>query len=156
MMLPVEIEDRRLEIEAQIESLGAQLIEIGFRHTGSRGVLTILVDKPGGIQLEECAEINRVLGDFLDRENLMAGAYNLEVNSPGLDRPLKTQKDFLRTAGEPVKVFYREESGRMMDFVGEVVLAEQEIVEFKNAKTGVLVRLPLESIVKAVRHIGFK
>ena len=165
IMLPLEIQNRLEEIRSQIEDLGAELIDISVRHAGSRSVLTVLVDKPGGVTLENCVEINRKLSFYFDELSkrtaefegsdlgVISGPYYLEVNSPGLDRPLKTEKDFLRAVGETVKIVSKDPAGVVMTTLGEVLSVNQGMVELKSSRDGSLMFVPLEAIIKAAREI---
>lgn len=150
-MLPFEIENRLSEIRTEIERRGAELIEASFRRNGPRGVLTFIVDKPGGITLDECAAINRALseGDFIQ------GSYLLEVNSPGLDRPLKTDRDFERAMGETISVTYRDPEGRVRAVTGELLAFADRTAELRDPAGGVKL-IGLDEIVKAVREITYK
>lgn len=152
-MLPIEIESRLEEIKRLIEVVGAELIDISLRRSGSRSVLTVLVDKAGGVTLDECADINRRLGFFLDETGFSQNPYSLEVNSPGLDRPLKTEKDFLRVVGQRIRVIVVDESKKSYVYTGEVLSVREGILELKADKNEPLLFLPLATIVKAVRDI---
>jgi ribosome maturation factor RimP len=65
---------------------------------------SIPVDKPPGITLDECAQLNREIGRILDEQEILQQAYVLEVASPGLDRPMKSSADFQRNLGKLVKI----------------------------------------------------
>ncbi|OGW90731.1 MAG: hypothetical protein A3D28_04130 [Omnitrophica bacterium RIFCSPHIGHO2_02_FULL_63_14] len=145
-MLPFEIENRLPEIRTEIERQGAELVEASFRGAGAHGVLTFIVDKPGGITLDECAAINRALGGMLD-----CSSYLLEVNSPGLDRPLKTDRDFERAMGETLSVTYRDPEGRVRTVTGEVTAFTNRTAEILGAAGSVVVGL--DQVVRAVRKI---
>ena len=156
-MLPIEIENHRQEIEARLEMFGAWLVDLSFRKSSGRGVLTVTADKKGGITLDDCAAINRSLSQFFDE--LSCGAldsgYYLEVNSPGLDRPIKTPADFLRVMGQNVKVIVRESPARTLEMVGEVSAVKEDSVTISKIKDGAAVELPMSAIVRAVREIKF-
>ncbi len=155
MSLPFEIERHLGEIEAEIGRLGAELVEVTFRRSGGRGVLTILADKRGGITLEDCAVINRHLGDLLDalgeKDAVIQTPYILEVNSPGLDRLLKTAKDFSRAIGDQLRVVHRDETGKISTLIGEVVAADESGLELQVGDKRI--RVALDPIIKAVRDI---
>ena len=149
-MLPLEIESRLPEIQTEIERFGAELVEISFRKSGGRSVLMVLADKAGGITLEDCAKINRALGA------LTGVLYDLEVNSPGLDRSLRTRHDFLRVLGEPVRLTFKSLDGRIETLVGRVLSVTEEALECQWALAEPPVILPMASLVKAVREINLK
>jgi ribosome maturation factor RimP len=163
-MLPFEIENRLGEIRAKVEAQGAELIEIVVRHASGRQVLAIIADKRGGISLEDCAAISRSLGDYFDEvqaegaAGFFASSYFLEVSSPGLDRPLKTEKDFTRVVGETLRFVYRDPLGRVLDDEGHLdrvmdgVLCFSRLSRFRGGE--LFVRL--DAMVKAKRQIKFK
>ena len=153
-MLPFEIENKRQNIQDEVEKLGAELVEILFRRSGGRSVVTILADKTGGITLDDCAAINHRLSPLFDE--LVEGSYFLEVNSPGLDRPMRSEKDFLRAVGGRVRLVCRGENGGTSVYVGKLVSAKDNQVEVQLDKDGSSLKLPIESMVKAVREIKIK
>ena len=156
-MLPIEIENHQQEIEARLETFGAWLVDLSFRKSSGRGVLTVIADKKGGITLDECAAINHSLSNFFDEHSCTAldAGYYLEVNSPGLDRPIKTPADFLRVMGQKVKVIMRESPTRTLEIIGEVLAVKEDSVTLKKIKDGAAVELPMSAIVRAVREIKF-
>ena len=158
-MLPFEIEKNYESIRAEVEKLGAELVEITFRRMGARHVLTVTADKEGGITLDDCASINRRLGDFLDQaaeglaEPLLQGSYDLEVVSPGLDRPLKTEKDFSRAIGEIVRMTFKKEADGIATWTGKVLGANSAGIELQ-LKDGAKKLIALNQIINAHREIG--
>jgi ribosome maturation factor RimP len=86
---------------------GVDLIEKDLFSAGRRKILRIFIDKDGGVNVEDCASTSRYLSEELDLETnigLIDGAYTVEVSSPGLDRPLKTKRDFERNLGRVLRV----------------------------------------------------
>jgi hypothetical protein len=81
-----------------------ELVETEFVRENSDWYLRVYIDKPGGINIDDCERLSREFSDLLDREDFILQAYILEVSSPGLDRPLKTEADFRRYAGELLEV----------------------------------------------------
>ncbi|MDD5130217.1 MAG: hypothetical protein PHS66_04100 [Candidatus Omnitrophica bacterium] len=91
---------------AFLESAGLELVELVYKFDGKKIILTVLADKQqGAITLQECAVACRQLKNLLEEKNIIDTDYILEVASPGLDRLLKTQKDFLRVLNKEA-VFY--------------------------------------------------
>jgi ribosome maturation factor RimP len=89
------------------ERAGVYLIEKDLFGAGKRKILRIFIDKDGGVNIEDCASVSRCLSEELDKEenlDLIEGAYTIEVSSPGLDRPLKTKKDFERNLGRKLRI----------------------------------------------------
>jgi len=95
-----------------VEGNGFELIEVETVGFGARTLVKIIVDRPGGILLEECASVSRELSQLLDDADLIPHRYTLEVSSPGLDRPLVTETDFRRRLGEVVRVCFLKADGR--------------------------------------------
>ena len=150
-MLPQEIENRIGEIRSQIESAGAELVDIQFHRGRGRSVLSILADKEGGISLDECAEINRRLSEYFE---FLEGSFLLEVSSPGLDRPLTSEKDFSRRMGEKVKVTFRDTTGKTATWTGKLVGVQNQVIEME-LKDGARKAIGLNQILKAIREITF-
>lgn len=163
-MLPFEIEKRMDEIRGEIAHMGAELVDISLHRTGSRSVLTVIVDKDGGVTLDDCVAINQRLGRYFDglesaggSGGVFGGAYFLEVNSPGLDRPLRTERDFERVVGERVRLHHPDERGIVQTYIGRVLSVQNGTVELKDEKKNAPIRFfSVGQIVKAVREIGFK
>ncbi len=71
-----------------------ELVDVEYVKEGSNWYLRVYIDKPGGINVDDCELISRALSDLLDEKDYIEDAYILEVSSPGLGRPLKKEKDF--------------------------------------------------------------
>jgi ribosome maturation factor RimP len=87
-----------------LDDLGFELVDIELRGHRKDLVLTIFIDKEGGVNLDDCAEASHEVGTLLDVEDAIPGSYRLEVSSPGLDRPLKKAGDYKRFAGKLIKL----------------------------------------------------
>ena len=88
---------------------GFDLIELNVRRHGSEIVVQILADRPtGGISMEECSFLNRKIVDVFDAQTAIAEEYSLELSSPGLDRPLRREADYLRFEGQAVSITLKE------------------------------------------------
>jgi ribosome maturation factor RimP len=89
-----------------VEATGHDLEDLSVSPAGRRKIVRVVVDKDGGITLDDVAEVSRVVSDVLDTpeaEQLLAGAYTLEVTSPGVDRPLTAARHWRRSVGRLVK-----------------------------------------------------
>ena len=91
-------------VEPILQEMGFELIDVEFLHSQGRWILRLTVDREGGITVDDCAKVSRELGDLLDVKDLIRQRYFFEVSSPGLDRPLKREKDLLRALGKKIKV----------------------------------------------------
>jgi ribosome maturation factor RimP len=116
-------------------------------------VLRLYIDKPGGIMLDDCADVSRELSELLDVEEVIQGHYSLEVSSPGLNRPLTKPADYERFAGRLVKIrtfeMLADSAGnRRKTFLGELLGLTNGIVSLKLVE-GQNAELPLDRIAKA-------
>ncbi len=91
-------------IEPIVTGLGYEVVDIEFKPHPKNGLLRVYIDQPRGIQLEDCEVVSRQISAMLDVEDPIPGHFNLEISSPGLDRPLRKMEDFERFAGETVKI----------------------------------------------------
>ncbi len=134
--------------EEYLKAQGLELVDIICRYEGRDLFLRILADRPeGGINMDECAMINKELGAVLEEKNIVQERYILEVSSPGLDRPLKTRGDFNRNLNSKAKFFLNEPINEKIEWDGIIkVAAENEILVDIN---GTEVAIPLSKINKA-------
>ena len=87
-----------------VEKNGFELWDVEYVKEGGNWYLRAYIDKPGGINVEDCEVVSRELSDILDEKDYIDEAYILEVSSPGLGRPLKKEKDFARSIGKEVEI----------------------------------------------------
>ena len=117
---------RREEYEAKTEALlqpmvderGFELVDVEYVKEGSNSYLRAFIDKPGGISIDDIEPISRELSEKLDQEDFISDAYILEVSSPGLGRPLKKDKDFVRSIGEEIEIHLYRAINKQKEFVG--------------------------------------
>lgn len=131
-----------------LERMGMELVEVQFRRESQGWVVRLFIDREGGVTVDDCAAASRALDDWLEAEDFIDCAYNLEVSSPGLERPLKTDRDFLRAVGKRVRVKLRPaggEPGGALYGTLEGLEGDSVVVEIDGARR-VLQR---ERIVKA-------
>jgi len=91
-------------VEPIVEELGFELVDVEYVTERGRHILRIYVDKEGGITVDECAQVSNEIGDLIDVRGIISHGYVLEVSSPGLNRPLRKEKDFLWALGRKVKL----------------------------------------------------
>lgn len=119
-------------IEPVVEGLGYEVVDIEFQPHPKNGVLRIYIDHEDGIQLDDCTAVSHQISAMLDVEDPIPGHFNLEISSPGLDRPLRKAEDFERFAGETVKIKLgmptiegqRNFTGKLLGFKDNEVLIE--------------------------------
>jgi len=87
-----------------VASLDCELVGIEYARQGNRGVLRVYIDKENGVDVSDCQRVSHQLSGVLDVEDVIQGQYQLEVSSPGLDRPLFTLEHFERFAGYKAKL----------------------------------------------------
>jgi ribosome maturation factor RimP len=109
----LKVEDIIFELAKPIaEQNSYELVDVEFLKEGSSWYLRIYIDKPGGISIDDCQIVSEGLSDILDKKDPIEQAYFLEVSSPGLERPLKTQRDFDKYKGEDVELkFFKPIAG---------------------------------------------
>jgi len=91
-------------VRSVVEAAGQELVEIALHRGKGRQVLSVTVDREGGVDLDTIAQTSERISRRLDLEGFAPGPYALEVSSPGIERPLKEPRDFWRRVGEKVKV----------------------------------------------------
>ena len=100
-----EIIDRVFRIaEPLAAAMAYEIVDVEYEKAGSEWYLRIYADREGGFTLDDCVAFSHALDEKLDEEDLIEGAYHLQVSSPGLDRPLIKDRDFERKLGELVEV----------------------------------------------------
>ena len=91
-------------IESGLLAKGLELIDVEFKKEGKNWVLRIYIDRESGVTLEDCQKVSRLAGDLIEVEDVIEPVYILEVSSPGLNRVLKKEKDFLMYSGKKIYV----------------------------------------------------
>ena len=91
-------------IEPGLLAKGLELVDVEFKKEGKNWVLRIYIDREGGVTLEDCQKVSRLVGDLIEVEDVIEPVYTLEVSSPGLNRVLKKEKDFLKYSGKKINV----------------------------------------------------
>lgn len=158
-MVPLE---RIREIAARVAGgLGLEIDDVVLRHEHGQDVLRVVVDRPGpaatpeeSVSIADCESVSRDLGTILDVEDLLPDRYTLEVTSPGLDRPLRDARDYVRFAGRLAKLVTREPVNRQTAFAGRLRGVDGDEVVFE-AEGGKMVRLPLALISRGRLDVEF-
>ena len=141
-------------VEPFAEQLGYELVGVEYEvKKGSDNELVIYIDKDGGVDLDDCEKLSRLIDEPIDELDPVEEAYVLCVSSPGLDRPLKTDKDFKRAVGKDIdlKLYKKDESGKK-EYVAKLLGYDETTVcveingdkrEF-DKKTIALIRLHID------------
>ena len=91
-------------IEPGLLANGLELVDVEFKKEGKNWILRIYIDREGGVTLSDCQKVSRLAGDLIEVEEVIEPVYTLEVSSPGLNRVLKKEKDFLKYSGKKIYV----------------------------------------------------
>ncbi len=121
-------------IKNEVERLGYEFVDLKYGRGGRKWFLQVFCDKPGGLALNDCEKISRELGYELDRHGeLLKHSYNLEVSSPGLDRPLKSEDDFKKHMGQDIIIKLFDPGGEARVRKGTLQGIEGEKIFIKEA-----------------------
>ncbi len=148
--MEMEVEQTIRELLMPIlQEAHVELVELNVRPYQGTVHIQILTDRErGGITLDECTFVNRQIANKIEEGKVIAGDCEIEVSSPGLDRPLKTYKDFLRIIGQPVRFHLSDFLNNKKEYMGVVMDAQVDniMVQTKQAE----IAIPLNIIHKAV------
>ena len=127
------------------------IVEVKVSEGKIRQTITILLDTDGGIQIEECASISRRLANFIETNELIKDAYNLEVSSPGVDFPLTFKRQYVKNIGRNLKLQLMdgdEKIGALENVTDEGIVFKEEPKKSKGKKV-----VPIESLTIAFENI---
>lgn len=138
-------------IEREVEMLGYELVRLDHAARGRRRVIRVFIDEPErGVTIDDCVRVTKALGLVLDASSLVQGPYNLEVSSPGIDRPLTRPEHFSRFAGHGARIEYADEAGAKRTVIGELAGVSGGVV--KVVVEGVDTAVPLAAVIRANLH----
>lgn len=115
-------------LQGAVEDLGCELWGIECQRAGRFMTVRLFIDKEGGITVDDCADVSRQVSAILDVEDPIADKYNLEVSSPGLDRPLFTLPQFERYIGQDIAVHLRIPVMERRKWQGKLERIENDMV----------------------------
>lgn len=144
MVMAVSKEELELLVAQVVEAEGFEFVEMKLARHGKHHALRVFADCEGGITLEQCGTLSRVLGRKLDQIDPFESAYTLEVSSPGLDRPLATIADFRRRIGENMRIQLQDPVGKRQQIEGrlEDIVDDSLIIETDRER----VELPMDQV----------
>jgi len=134
-------------IEIPILKKNMELVDLEWRRERRGWVLRIFIDKPGGVTIEDCAKISEIVGEILDREDIIHHSYVLEVSSPGIERPLVKKEDYERFKGEKAKITLKTPVSGRKNFTGIILGIKENLVQIEVE--GKVWEIPLDNIKKA-------
>lgn len=132
---------------------GMELVEIEYRREPKGWVLRLYIDKEGGVSIDDCTHISQEIGRSLDVEDFISAPYTLEVSSPGLTRPLKSEKDFIKYQNHLIKVKTINPIGNQRRFKGKLLGISENSIEIEVG--GGIIHIPLANVAKANLEIDF-
>lgn len=127
---------RREEYESRVEKFltpimeenNYELVDVEYVKEAGTWYLRAYIDKEGGFTVDDCEMVSRRLSDWLDKEDFIDDSYILEVSSPGLGRPLKKEKDYVRSMGREVEVRLYKAIDRQKEFTGTLSAYDDKTV----------------------------
>ncbi len=135
-----------------VEKMGVELVDAEYKKEGSSYYLRLLIDKKGGISIDDCENVSRA-ADPVISEKLHESFDFFEVSSPGLTRPLTALSDYIRHEGEEVELKFYAAAGGKKRLTGVIVKALPENVTIESADG--VIEVPYEQIASAKRTIKF-
>ncbi len=123
-------------VEGTVQGLGYELVEVQYKKEQGHMVLTLFIDSPGGIKMEDCECVSRAVDPILDEADPISEQYYLSVSSLGLDRPIKSDRDFERNLGKKIVVkLYAPKDGKK-EFTGLLESFDQLSFAIAEHKSG--------------------
>jgi ribosome maturation factor RimP len=130
-----------------VEAAGFELLGVEFVSAGRHSTLRLYIDHPEGVNVDHCAVVSREVGAILDVEDPIPNEYNLEVSSPGLDRPLFTSEHFAKVIGQKVEVKLAIPQDGRRRFKGALIAIEDDMLVIEV--DGKPYRLLMDNVDKA-------
>ena len=115
-----------------LERMQFELVDVEYVKEGSTYYLRVYIDKEGGITINDCEAVAREMNELLDREDFISDSYTFEVSSPGLGRPLKKEKDYIRSMGKEVEIRTYRAINREKEFYGILSAYDENTVTIKT------------------------
>ena len=133
--------------EPVVKGMGYDLIEIEHFPNPKHGVLRLYIDKEGGVNVDDCSSVSHQISALIDVEDPVRGQFNLEISSPGADRPLRRLKDFQRFTGSLVKLKTVMPLEGQRNFKGRLLEASEDTVVIETDDEEI--SLPMSAVEKA-------
>ncbi len=138
-------------IEEQVGLQGFELVKFDMASTGRRKVLRLYIDRlDGNVSIEDCVKVSRALGLVLEDDDLIRGPFNLEVSSPGINRPLTKPEHYVRFTGSQARVEAIGPDGKKRTVIGEIRACDGETLVMASGEQEE--ELKIDNIVKARLH----
>lgn len=133
------------------------IVDVIASFKGAVGKVLVIVDGDAGIGIDDCAELSRDLSKALDDSNLISGAFNLEVSTPGLDQPLKLKRQYVKNIGRNVRVRQAEQTDEgKLTAVDENSIRLTQLIGSGKKKEEKTIEIPFDKIDKTIVLVSFK
>ncbi|MBU1006382.1 MAG: ribosome maturation factor RimP [Candidatus Omnitrophica bacterium] len=139
-------------IEQVLSNEDAELVDLIFRKESGRQILCLLVDKEGGVNLEDCVSLNKKIGIALDEADAISEHYVLEVDSPGIDRWFSGKRDYERSIGRMVRVTLSEAVLDKKEYIGRLEEVLEDSIKIDVKKKGII-EILFTKIVRARQEV---
>ncbi len=143
--------------ESIAKALRLEIVEVECQGKGAKTIVRVIVEKEGGVGIQDCEQFHHSLGRALDVTEPVSHAYRLEVSSPGLDRPLKQRKDYDQAVGLNIRVKVHDPIQGKGTFVGQLAEVDDRgitlQVPVRKSRTHRRVALEWDTIAQAKREI---
>jgi ribosome maturation factor RimP len=140
-------------IKPTLEGNGIELVDVEYKKTGKIWVLRVFIDKNQGVTVHDCQELSREIEDLIEIHELIDDHYVLEVSSPGLNRPLKKDTDFLRNKGKRIQIKTYSPINNKKENVGTVIDCVNGTLFLEDKKD--ILKISLTEIAQAELIIKF-
>lgn len=140
-------------IEPVVQDESLDLVDVEYKKSGKTWILRVFIDKDQGVTVDDCQTISRQIEDMIEIEDLIANPFMLEISSPGLDRPLKREKDFVKYRGKRVEVKTFSPIESQKHFKGVIGDCKEKVLHL-NRNDG-LVKISMDQIAQAKLIIEF-
>ncbi|MFZ7132098.1 MAG: ribosome maturation factor RimP [Eubacteriales bacterium] len=137
-----------------VDKNSLELVDVEFKKEGQKWVLRVYIDKENGVGLDDCQRVSEELGNLLDEKDPITDSYFLEVSSPGLDRPLKKDSDFLKYMDREIEITLYQPMNNSKYFKGMNKGIHQDALKMtiENEK---IIQIPVKSIASARLYFEF-
>ena len=143
--------------ERVTSSRGFELVDIEVKRAPGGQLVRLFVDKPGGIGLDDLQSVSEEVSAILDVEDPIDSTYTLEVSSPGLDRPLRSEADYRRYQGRLARLSSYEPLDGRRHWTGRIVAVEGGFVSLSlENEGGAVTRIPLDKVAHGRLEVEFK
>jgi len=154
MMDKLSVSQRvRNAVEPVVRDDGLELVDVEYKKTGKIWTLRVIIDKEPGVNVDDCQKVSRQIEDLIEIENLVPTGYVLEVSSPGLDRPLKSSRDFIKSKGKRITVSLFSPVNGQKKLDARIQECRDEILCLEE--NGTAIEIPLKNIAQAKLIIEF-